>query len=81
MLVWEKNDRFYCALIERDLLGDVVVSRCWGGRESGKGGMTFTLVPSVEAGAAELHRIARRRAARRYKLQIPPALKATIRAH
>lgn len=31
---WLSRNRYYNAAIQRDLLGDLVLYKCWGGRES-----------------------------------------------
>lgn len=31
---WISRNRYYTATIQRDLLGDLVLYKCWGGRQS-----------------------------------------------
>ena len=63
---WEKGTRFYEALIERDLLGDWVLTLVWGRRGSALGCVQHRPHPSVTAAHDALQRVARRRQRRGY---------------
>lgn len=65
---WRKGNRCYCATMETDLLGDLIVTQAWSSTTSQVGNMKVTPVVSEAAGVALLQRIARRRAQRRYAL-------------
>lgn len=71
MLRWQTDTRYYCATMYTDLLGDTVVSVCHGGRHNNLGAMHVRLVRDAAEGRAVLHAIAKRRAARRYRLISP----------
>ncbi|MBK1673760.1 hypothetical protein CKO35_10660 [Ectothiorhodospira shaposhnikovii] len=55
------NARYYLVHLQQDLLGDWVLSTCWGGSTSKQGAVKSIPVSSQEAGLAEIERIARRR--------------------
>lgn len=63
---WQSDRRYYCATLYRDLLGDTVLFCEWGGRFSRLGGRATIPVQSMEEGAIELERIAKRRLKRHY---------------
>ena len=63
---WEKDTRFYEALIERDLFGDWVLTLVWGRRGSALGRVQHRVQPSVAAAHDALQTVARRRQCRGY---------------
>ncbi|RXZ42725.1 WGR domain-containing protein [Crenobacter cavernae] len=40
MRLYLSSSRFYAVAVQRDLFGEPVIVRCWGGRGSRLGGMT-----------------------------------------
>jgi predicted DNA-binding WGR domain protein len=62
----EKGARFYEALVERDLLGDWVLTLVWGRRGSALGRVQHRLHPSVTAARDALQTVSRRRQRRGY---------------
>ena len=65
-LRWEKGTRFYEALVERDLLGDWVLTLVWGRRGSSLGRVQHRPHPSAIAAHEAVEKVARRRAHRGY---------------
>ena len=65
-LRWEKGTRFYEALVERDLLGDWVLTLVWGRRGSALGRVQHRPHPSVTAARDALQMVVRRRQGRGY---------------
>ena len=63
---WEKGTRFYEALVERDLLGDWVLTLVWGRRGSSLGRVQHRPHPSAIAAHEAVEKVARRRAHRGY---------------
>ena len=63
---WEKGTRFYEALVERDLLGDWVLTLVWGRRGSALGCVQHRPHPSVTAARDALQMVVRRRQGRGY---------------
>ena len=63
---WEKGTRFYEALIERDLLGDWVLTLVWGRRGSSLGRVQHRPHPSATAAHETVETVERRRARRGY---------------
>ena len=63
---WEKDTRFYEALIERDLFGDWVLTLVWGRRGSALGRVQHRPHPSVTAAHDALQTVSRRRRRRGY---------------
>ena len=65
---FESASRYYILRCEPDLLGDLVVSRFWGGKGSRCGGEKHERVPSLEAGLKLLASIVRTRQRHGYDL-------------
>jgi len=63
---WEKGTRFYEALVERDLLGDWVLTLVWGRRGSALGRVQHRPHLSATAAREAAETVARRRAHRGY---------------
>ena len=63
---WECADkrRYYVAVIQRDLFGDIEVWRCWGGIGSRRGGQQVSPANDQVRAISLLHDIGRRRASR-----------------
>jgi hypothetical protein len=64
---WHTPSRYYCATIQKTLLGLSVLT-CWGSRRDGLGNWKETPVDSLEQGQALLNQIYKRRRQRRYVL-------------
>jgi predicted DNA-binding WGR domain protein len=65
-LRWEKDTRFYEALVERDLFGDWVLTLVWGRRGSALGRVRYHPHPSATAALEAVETVVRRRARRGY---------------
>jgi predicted DNA-binding WGR domain protein len=70
LLRWERNtdNRYYLALLYRDLLGDLVLTKVWGGIGKATGQQHNTHVNTVEDGLALIDQIIRKRKQRGYEL-------------
>lgn len=76
-LRWHTDERYYCATLQRDLFGGLLVMQCWGGRKNNLGGVKEFPVQDLAQGKAALYRIAQRRAQRDYQLVTPLAVPRT----
>ena len=72
---WESPTRYYLAWLHRDLLGDWVLSRWWGGLANRRGGQRHEPVASPTDAEIRLQDIAKTRLRHGYRL-----LKLTNRA-
>lgn len=68
ILRWQSKQRYYAAVLHRDLLGDVIVDRAWGGIGNNLGSSDTVVVPSEQAGEEVLAEIHARRVSRKYQL-------------
>lgn len=68
ILRWESPQRYYAARLHKDLLGDLVLDRAWGGRHNNVGHTDTVVVLTPEAAEAELADIAARRTSHNYRL-------------
>lgn len=66
ILRWHTARRYYAATVYTDLLGDIVLAKCWGGRFNNLGRMSVTPVDSEQDGQAALYALARHRQQRGY---------------
>ena len=55
---WEKDTRYYQAIVHQDLLGDWVVLKMWGSKLSKLGLHVIEVVDSQEQGRARVEQIA-----------------------
>lgn len=67
VLRWETEKRYYLASLNRDLFGDWVVTRVWGGRSNRLGRISDVPVPDFLAGIDLLNQIAQQRKRRGYQ--------------
>lgn len=65
---WESPDRYYTAILHRDLFDTWIVIRVWGGKGSRRGRIAPQPVGSYSAGLQMLDSITRRREQRGYTL-------------
>jgi hypothetical protein len=65
---WLSSSRYYSATVTRDLLGDLVLVRRWGGRCNARGGEAIARLTDWEEGAEALRLLDRRRLSRGYAL-------------
>jgi len=66
---WEKNTRYYQAILQTDLFGWVVIKR-WGGIGKSNGQQHTTPYPNYQAAQLEFHHVALKRKKRGYTLTI-----------
>lgn len=64
---WESECRYYMAWVQRDLFGGLELATVWGGKDNRLGGVRYLPVASLDAAAAALVKLDRRRRARRYR--------------
>lgn len=67
---WETDTRYYEVRLLRDLFGDVVMMRSWGGRGTALGRTMNTAHASEESAQRALRIITRTRARRGYRLTV-----------
>lgn len=65
-LRWEKETRYYQAILHQDLLGDWVVFLMWGSRHSALGASRSILVENQSEGQRVLNEIQHKRLKRGY---------------
>lgn len=58
---FESPTRYYILRCETDLLGDLVLSRFWGGKGARRGGVKHQVMPSLEIGLKRMASIVRTR--------------------
>lgn len=68
ILRWQTSRRYYCATIQPDLFGGMVLMTCWGGRGTNLGGMAEMPVEDMKTARAALHEIGQRREQHKYQL-------------
>jgi hypothetical protein len=66
--LWQSRTRYYMVQIERDLLGDLVISRYWGGRFNRRGGVVHEVMTSPGLAERRILEISARRARHGYVL-------------
>lgn len=66
-LRWETDTRYYQARLGRDLFGQVLIHRCWGGKGTRLGGMATDLFDSEDDARKALQKIATLRKRRGYR--------------
>lgn len=64
---WETASRYYCVRVYRDLLGDLVVAKSWGGRRNNLGGCKVEPVADYAGAREAVQALSKRRARRRYR--------------
>ncbi len=64
---WETESRYYLASLHRDLFGEWVVYRIWGGKHNGRGNSRLDRVDSEEEGCRLLETIAKTRGRHGYR--------------
>ena len=72
-LRWEKDSRYYEAILQQDLWGDWVVTRAWGRRGTALGQVRNHAFNSYEDALQNLESVAVRRGKRGYNcVNVPP---------
>jgi hypothetical protein len=61
---WESATRYYAAMVQRDLFGDMEVLQVWGGKGNRLGGSKKLLTAGTEEAFALVEKIGQRRLAR-----------------
>ncbi len=65
---WETDTRYYQARLGRDLFGQLIIHRCWGGKGTRLGGMATDLFDTEDEVQKALQALAKVRARRGYRL-------------
>lgn len=65
---WETDTRYYQARPGRDLFGQIIVQRCWGGKGTRLGGMATDLFDTEEEVRKALEQLAKVRKRRGYRI-------------
>lgn len=69
--LFETRDRYYKLFLYRDLLNDLVIFQCWGGKHNSMGGHKTLLVKDLDEGHKLMEQIATNRIKRDYVEIIP----------
>ncbi len=64
---WRKGQDYFVIRLYRDLVGDWIVSQCWGNCAQGTSAAAETIVTSYEAGRALLKELNRQQKANGYR--------------
>jgi hypothetical protein len=64
---WETDTRYYVAMVQRDLFGDLEVLQFWGGKTSERGGWKKLPMPDSVAAFAFIEKIGKKRIAHKYR--------------
>lgn len=65
---WETDTRYYCAMVDTDLFGQVVLRRCWGGKTNRMGGMASDPYGTVDEAQQAMEVLAKVRKQHGYRL-------------
>lgn len=65
---WETDTRYYCAMLDTDLFGQVVLQRCWGGKKNRNGGMASDFFGTVDEAKKAMDALAKVRKQHGYRL-------------
>ena len=64
---WETKEKYYTAIVQKDLFGQWVVFCQWGAKNSRHGGKKTIPVESFEMGVEQLEKIGKKRLSRGYE--------------
>ena len=65
---WETDTRYYCAMVDTDLFGQIVLRRCWGGKKNRMGGMASDPYGTVDEAQQAMEVLAKVRKQHGYRL-------------
>ena len=71
LLRWETDTRYYAVRIQRDLFGDLILTRYWGGKDSHRGGEKREPCVSEDFAYDRLEKIKKDRQRHGYNLVVP----------
>lgn len=70
-ICWETDTRYYHARLGRDLFGQIVVDRCWGGKRNRLGGMATDPFDNEDEARRALQALTKTRERHGYRIVSP----------